>query len=873
MPKGGSLSFLQAEIEGSIPERFARVAAACPDHLAVKSLKHSLTYHELDLAARQVALSLRSHLGDGPQNVSLLLENDAPMVVSILGVVMSGKYYCALNPDDPLARSRAILTDGQASLILTDATHLRQAQQISGDYCGTVCLEELEADGSSLNAPMPPLTPRSLMGIYYTSGSTGEPKAVPRNHGVILHRAWLDAQDIGLASDDRLIMLRPFMFAGSSSDVFGTLLTGAALHLFDVQSAGLSTLSEYLVQERITVLRPPIELLRCFLDSLGDDHLFPAVRCLILSGDVLYKKDVDQIRQHFAPDMEIIHHLATSETGVLARSVIKANTHIEDAIVPVGYPVPGKEILIVDESGKKLGPEQNGEIAVRTRWMAIDDQPKAEGVASRFIPDPDFPSQKVYLTGDMGRMRKDHMLEFVGRKDFQVKIRGFRVNTPAVVSTLMKLDGIRRAVVIARTDASGAKRLVAYLIKVPGSKVSPEDLRTHLAGELPGYMIPSSFVFVNQISITPSGKIDYRALPDPDWSRPEVQVEFKPARDVVERKMAGLWQEVLGIERVGIQDDFFALGGDSLSGASLCVAIEKEFGKRLYPGVLVENNTVERLALLVKQPRRRSKVTVPIRTAGDRAPLFLAPGNEGDTLYFRTLAEYLGTDQPVYGLQVAELGWAGLHRADFEAMAAACLQEIRHIQASGPYFLAGHSFGGRLAFAIAQRLVQSGDEVRLLVLLDTYAPGQHPQATISERIRLHLHNLSSLSAREWPVYFRQRVNNLIVRLSEVPGLRSIAGRFQFTPSDIASMNRIAARGYIYRRYPGKLVLFRVRERPAYVHADPTAGWNEYAEKVEVHDVPGDHANLLSEPNVRFLAEELKKCIQEADPMRPPEAIG
>jgi acyl-coenzyme A synthetase/AMP-(fatty) acid ligase/thioesterase domain-containing protein/acyl carrier protein len=859
-----TLGFDEQEISGSIPERFARVAAAYPGQVAVKSAGRSLTYRELSRDSDRVAHSLLARLGDKPESVALLLSDDVSTVIALMGVLGAGKSYSALNPDDPPGRGKKILVNLSARVLITDREFQDRARQMAPDGCRVARLDELlrarRLDGRPAG---PELNSASRAAVYFTSGTTGEPKGIPRNHGILLHRAWLDHHVFGLGSGDRLIMLRGFMFSGSSGDIFGCLLNGACLCVYNARKLGIAPLPETLTREEITIFRPPIELLRYFLDSLESGAFFPSVRCLVLSGDVLYKKDLARIRLHFTKDVVIIHHLAASETGILARLVINAGTVIDGDIVPVGYPVPGKEILILDENGRKLEPGQIGLICVRTRLMASAEGDFPDFMEAQFIPDPDYPGERLYRTGDLGRMRRDGMLEFVGRKDFQFKIRGYRVNTPAIIGKLLEMESVQHAVVTARADPGGENRLVAYVVVAAGSNPSPQALRAALAKELPDYMLPSALVFVEKLPVTDSGKINYQALPEADWSHPQTRAEALPPRDDIERRLVAIWQDVLAVAKVGIRDDFFALGGHSLIAASLCVRVEKDFGRKLYPALLLEYNTVERLAGVMRQQNLPAQVVVTLQPGGDRPPLFLAPGNEGDTLYFRNLAARLDSDQPVYGLQVTDLGDVLPPLAGLEAMAAYYLNEIRTVRPSGPYYLAGHSFGGRLVFAIAQLMKEAGEEVALLLLMDTFAPGQRPKASPGERIRLHMNNIRSIPIREWPGYFRQRLNNLIVRLSAVRSLRPLIGRLRLVPADASSKNKIAARGYVYRRYPGKLVFFRVNERPSYVHSDLTAGWQAYAAEVEVHAVPGDHATLLDEPNVSTLAEELRKCLQEA----------
>lgn len=591
-----TIPFDEQEIRGSIPDRFARIVSTYPKRLAVISGELALTYGDLGDISDRIAQALRARLGDQAEAIALLITHGATTVIALMGVIKAGKFYCALDPDDPVNRSRTVLANLQARLLIADQKCLPRARQIAPSHCIVTTLEELESHPLNRDLQGLILNHATRAAIYYTSGTTGEPKGIPRDHYGMLYRAWLDSVVLGLKPVDCLVMLRRFMFSGSSGDIYSALLSGATLCIYDVKQLGISMLPAYLNSEKITIFRPPIELLRYFLDNLEKNASFPSVRCIALSGDVLYKKDIAVIRSHFSKDVSIVYQLSASETGVLARWVIDADTQIDTDIVPVGFPVPGKEILILDDNSKILGPEQIGQICVRTGLTPSQEESLPDFMENQFIADPDDPRRKVFLTGDIGRMRRDGLLEFVGRKDFQAKIRGYRVNTPAVVSKLMEVNGVRRAAVITKINPAGEKQLVAYLIPAPRARLSAESLRASLAHVLPDYMLPTVFVFMDQIPVNANGKIDYLALPDPDWSHPEVHSKPLPPRDDVEWRLVNLWKAALGVEQIGIQDDFFALGGHSLTAADLVVRIEKEFGKNLYPAILLENNTVERLA-------------------------------------------------------------------------------------------------------------------------------------------------------------------------------------------------------------------------------------------------------------------------------------
>ena len=865
-----SLQFDKDEIKGSIPDRFARVAAAYPQRVAAKSPGQSLTYRNLDRSAHCLAHELLSRLGGGAEAVALLLDNDAGIIGAILGVVFSGKFYCALNPRDPPRQLTGILVDLPARLLVTNTHYQTLALQIAPPDCSILNIDELNAKSPQeplhLNLPSD-----ALAGIFYTSGSTGASKGVPRDHGTILHRTWLDINDFRIRFADRLLLLRSCSFSGSLADIFDALLTGASVYIESVEERGLSSLTDVLGQEEITIFRPPIELLRYLINSWGKGTFFPKVRRLILTGDILYKNDIERARPFFPKNLVIVHHLSSSETGLLARLLIHHDTEIKENIVPVGYPVPDKEIVILDDKGHKLAAGQVGEIAVRTRFGFIQYWGKPGLTAKKFIPDPDHKSQRIFLSGDLGRLTPDGQLEFLGRKDFQVKIRGFRVDLAVIENLLMAISAVRRAVVVVRKDAAGKDRLVAYLTARQGASLSPDLLRAKLAATLPRYMLPSIFTMLDEFPLASNGKVNRRALPEPDWHNPAKRTKYAAPQNAMEQRLLEIWQKILGIPQLGVEDDFLSLGGDSLLAAQMMTEVELLFKRRLPLALLAEYRTIRSLVhFLENGDVRTASPLIAFQSSGSRLPLFLFPGREGDVFYFRDLVRQIGKEQPIYGVELADLGTDTKPSTRLDETAATYLHEIRRTQISGPYYLAGHSFGGRLAFEMARQLVASGQSVAFLGLLDTYAPGSDLRASAIERIRIHLENLSKLTTHERYRYFIERFKNIALKLLRNRVLRSMAARFGIVPTDIPSINRIAASTYKPARFPGKVTLFRVIDRPNYVHSDPTAGWQAYAAEVEVHDVPGDHATLLDDPNVGALAEELRKCLREAQEGHSPD---
>jgi thioesterase domain-containing protein/acyl carrier protein len=478
--------------------------------------------------------------------------------------------------------------------------------------------------------------------------------------------------------------------------------------------------------------------------------------------------------------------------------------------------------------------------------------------------DPQDNRRRIFASGDLGRWREDGLLEYRGRKDDQVKIRGYRIELAEIRSTLYQHPNIKDAYIVARTppNSPDEKQLVAYIVPDTRQVINGKDLRSFLSSRLPDYMIPARFVFLEALPLNPNGKIDVRALPEP--SR-EASEPYIPASNLIEHDLIKIWAQAFGIEDIGIKDDFFELGGNSLLGARILVDINEKFGQNIPLALFSEYQTIERMAqfLQSKDANRRAHSLVPIQPLGKKPILFMLPGHGGDVFYFREFAKYLGNNQPVYGLELVLSGTAATPSMDLVETAKRYFLEIQEFQPCGPYYLLGHSFGGVLAFEIAHQMMASGEKVGFLGLLDSYPPGSYPKATFFDRIVIHYDNLRALTWKEQVSYLRMRIKAFGIKLMQFRLFRFTAARMKYVPKDVSSVNLIAIRGYTAHPYPGKVTLFRVREHAWYIHKEPTDGWQQYAGCLEIHVVPGNHTSLLREPHLAILADEVKNCLQIA----------
>jgi thioesterase domain-containing protein/acyl carrier protein len=511
--------------------------------------------------------------------------------------------------------------------------------------------------------------------------------------------------------------------------------------------------------------------------------------------------------------------------------------------------------------------------------VAIGYLNQPELTAERFLPDPfrPIPGARLYRTGDRARWRSDGTIEFRGRLDQQVKIRGFRVELGEIETALAGCPGVISCAVIPQPRAAGELGLTAFVSVRAGSGVSQESVRSWLEQRLPKQMVPSLITIQPSLPLTPNGKVDRNALaaaPSAGREHPD----RLPSADPLELRLVELWQKVLHREDLSVDDNFFELGGHSMMALRLFSEIEQSLNAKLPLSTLFQAPTVAKLAGVLRQKGWRPpwQTLVEIQKGGTRPTLFLIHGIGGNILGFRDLAANLGDDQPVWGVQSPGLDGRSplLHRV--EEMAETYLREIIALQPSGPYHLCGLSFGGIVAFELAQQLRKSGHEVGLLGLLDTHRPGHAELLPLRQRglermrswttrIQSHLRDLSKQDS--WSEYVRKKVLIMRRRLKSQIWqwrYRSYARRGQQLPqarSDVREANTLAARRYVTKPYAGKVTLFMAAEHHPSRKAALRMTWSRLAlGGLEIHEVPGDHVTLIEAPHAKILAHQLRACL-------------
>lgn len=583
--------FSDPDVDQSIPERFERQVEKFGDRLAVHDSR-DVTYAQLNHLANQGARAILAQAAEDSPTVATLFSPGINAVAAFLAVLKAGKICVPLNPAFPQERLAAQCKGSQANVILTDAG--------SGAVAGSLAPQVIYAPSSeepcgNLKLPISSTAPAM---IQYTSGSTGVPKGVLSLHRTILHQVGSNTHLDGIVPQDRIV-------PNNLAWYLNALLNGASVFPFSFKEGGFPALAAWLRHNEITSFSGVPTVFRRVAALLPDR--LPRLRLIKLTGEAIHRSDVELFRRHFSPECQLRISLGTTETGVIVTRTIGHDTAVEDDVLASGTPVAGKEVFLLDEAGNPVPPGEPGEIAVRSRFLAAGYWQDPELTASRFLSAADDSDIRTYRTGDRGRLRPDGMLVHLSRNDSQVKIRGNRVELSDVEAALLRLDGVIEGVVEAREDGNGEAYLIAYCLLTQARSVS--DVRRALAQTLPDFMVPAMLMSLPELPVLPSGKVNRQALPRLPLEAAVALESYEAPRTPLESLVADTWQRTLRVKRVGVRDNFFDLGGNSLTALEAVNVLERETGVRLSP-VSMAGQTLAQVAAVYLERARPSRLSV-----------------------------------------------------------------------------------------------------------------------------------------------------------------------------------------------------------------------------------------------------------------------
>ncbi|WP_460734464.1 non-ribosomal peptide synthetase, partial [Lysobacter tyrosinilyticus] len=643
--------------------------------------------------------------------VALLLRRGPELVQAMVAVLKAGGAYVPLDPAAPAERLRDLLGDSAPRVVLTQSGLSAQVD-LSGDW-QVLELDALPPLVETTAAIAPVADPNRLAYVIYTSGSTGKPNGVMVEHRHLANLVGWHTETFPLSRGERTSSTAGVAFDACTWEVWPALCQGATLALPPSNTAGdPSALLDWWESQ---------DLQSSFLvTALADAALArgqsgrTGLRTLLTGGDRLNRLPTPGL------PFALVNNYGPTETTVVATSGVITP---EDTVIHIGRPIANTRLYLLDRHGRPVPVGAPGELHIGGAQVARGYLNRPELTAARFLPDPfsDEAGARMYRTGDLGRWRADGTIEYLGRNDQQVKLRGLRIELGEIEAQLSAQRGIREAAVIAREDAPGEVRLVAYVVAPTGETPDPQRLREGLSRTLPEYMLPAAYVALERLPLTPNGKLDRRALPEPEGAA-YAQRAYEAPEGPVETALAAIWRELLRVDRVGRHDNFFELGGHSLLVTRL-IDVARRRGLLLDLRQVFDAPTLAGLAAVATpggQDEDAQSSLIPVRIAGSRRPLFCFHEGFGSVLAYERLARFIDADVPVYSMEARAMHEDPPVFRSLVDMARDYLRQIRAVQPAGPYRLAGWSGGGLIAYEVARQLRENGESVGYLGMIDTY---------------------------------------------------------------------------------------------------------------------------------------------------------
>lgn len=902
---------------------FEQRAHSTPEAVALTYRDRVMTYAELETWSNRLAHRLQGLGVESETCVALFVERSPEMIAGILGVLKAGGAYVPLDPSSPTEKLKAILDEVCPPVVLTQK-HL--ASRLPDGAVDAICLDDPAALPPSANGELRPpraaVGPNNLAYVIFTSGTTGRPKGVMVEHRSICNTILWQQEKLPVGPADRYLLCLPYFFDASICSIFIPLANGALLVLPEAGAERDPTrLLECMIHERATVVETVPGMLRLLIEH----PRLPECRWLrwLTSGGEALPPDLPDKLFSLLP-VDLYNLYGPTETTVES-TWWKCQRGDTRPSVPIGWPIANMHAYILDEFRNPVPVGVPGELWMGGVGVTRGYLNSPDRTAERYFPDHigcetilaagqergPRPSchvnPRLYRTGDRCRWRADGTIEYFGRLDQQVKVSGYRIEVEEIESLLTAIPEVREAAVTVHGDGLGSQRLVAYLVARDSAAVpAVEQLRRHLRDKLPAYALPSAFVIMPELPLTPSGKLDRKALPMPVLERPNMEQDFVAPSTPLELFLAELWCDLLHVDQVGVDDNFFELGGSSILGVRMINHVQEKLGQHIYVIALFESPTIAGLARHLAEtcpdkvsfvfgaeslpsgcnyqangqaghangslPRHRSPtdLLVALQPKGSGSPLFMVHPPGGIVACYQPLARHLGGGHPLYGIRSAGFHGDGEVPASMEEMAADYVTALRSAQRKGPYHLGGWSMGGVIALEMAQQLKTEGEEVGLLSLFDTTIPhndanrpyvGDNDLTWQEYGLDFTLEELAQLGPDEQLPYLWEHAKKIGVIDDSTP--LPLVQRMLDDLKRLFHAHIELGNAYAVRPYPGRITLFRPLESPVHVPMPDDRGWGQLADGVDIHFVPGQHHSMVQEPHVHVLAEKLRLCMRDA----------
>lgn len=889
-----AVPFDAAAANRSIEEQFANIVGKRRDAVAVVDEDVTWTYGEFDALTNRVAHTLLARLGPGPEPVVVIGQHRAAIIAAMFGILKAGKFIVSVDPHYPPTRIATILADLSARLVLADANEVTLAAAV-GEAAPDAVRDDVMTDNAAdvvaradaewvdidvvLASDVSTRTleirnqPDDYAYIMFTSGSTGTPKGVIETHRNVLNfvRQRLELSCEG--TNERAASVYPHYFSGAASTVYPVLLSGSLLAPFDVAEKGFARLKEWIRDANLNWVEGTPAMWRALLETVEPGETFPHVTRAHAGGDRFSGELMRTFLRTF-PNAMLRTGYGASEKKYITYYLNDAVMEVIPSALPAGFPVDDLEIVIVNELGQPLPVGESGEVIIYSDYLSPGYWRRPEVTAAKFGRDE---KGAFYRTGDLGKLDEAGCLWLLGRLDGQLKIHGQRVEIAEVEHTFISLPEVEQVVVTPHTSPQGDVELAAYVTLSAGAPLNENDLRRMLRARVAPAMVPRYVTILPSLPLTNNGKPDRKQLPPP---QEPTTARYVAPQTPTQQRLAQMVGELLAVEQVGMADNFFDIGGTSLLGARLTLAIQRTFGVEISPRVLVEAPTLAGLAEAIETDTLREPgtgsdrlvVTVAEGTP-ERLPFYLFLGGGGsltELMWYAGLLRRLDRAQPVYAFLAQGIDGNDAPFGTVDEMVTTYIDEIRRRQPDGPYLLGGECIGGKLAYAVAQALCAAGDEVALLALLDVALPTHQGHKRLRDAVRqwqrrllYHWDHVRRLGAVDSAHYVWQRLAH---------GLR--LPRFQ-----TAAMRRHLAARQRYRKILTDYAVATPVDVPAALllsqesaHQGVPAAWQDLLAQVpSISVVPGDHRSYLAD-HVDKTARHLDQYLATAQPAQV-DAVG
>ncbi|MDY8138354.1 amino acid adenylation domain-containing protein [Aquimarina sp. 2201CG5-10] len=868
----------------TLHEGFEAMVAKNPEAIAAVLDQTEVTYDELNKKANALARHLIDLGVEKGTLVGMCVNRTIEMLIGIMGVLKAGGAYVPLDPKNPKERLALILEDSKVPIVLTQGTEeLIQTEE-------KVIKVDLEKDWEiidqydtyNLNLTT---GKEELAYVIYTSGSTGKPKGVLNTHHNVLRLYSATDHWYKFNENDVWSLFHTYAFDVSVWEIWGALLHGGKLAVVSYETSRTPELFyQLLVDKKVTVLSQTPSAFKQLVnyETSLDSPKALSLGYVVFGGEAL---DIPALKpwidRHGDQKPQLINMYGITETTVHTtfRKVTKKDLASPKSMV--GQPITDMKIHLLDNEGNPVPYGVTGEIYVGGEGLAVKYLNRPELTAERFITDPfsNTPGARLYKSGDLAQLYKNGDMKYVGRADTQVKIRGFRIELGEIQTLLAQHESIKNAVVTVKNIQNSDQRIVAYYTTEEGTKTDDKTLRNYLTNRLPDYMVPSVFMKMEQFALTNNGKIDYRKLPTPEIKRDNS--ELVPARDVVELELQKIWERTLSIAPIGVTDDFFHLGGHSMLAVNIMSDVKLLFGENLPISVLFQYPTIEKLAEVIRDKKEvaDNSALVQLQKGNtDKQPIFCMHPIGGNVFCYTPMVESIENDRPVYALQVPFLYQEGTPHVSVEDLATDYIKSIKSMQENGPYNLAGYCFGGLIATEAAHQLIEAGEEIASLTLLDTRSPLYEEDEEFDDAVLL------SWFARDLalpygktltidPEEFRkfdtvEEMFDLVMERAKKGQIMTDDINYEqvYRYLQVYVANGAALALYEAKPFPGRINLLRATEEPLIESIGINLGWDRIGvEDLRVYDVPGDHNTMMYQPNAAVLAKNLQSIVQQREP--------